>query len=321
MYDEALKRSDISLLFPEGDSEAMLFGRSALSEETSEQLSLYDLIDTTATDIGSFFTDDAAIILYRQKTFEDACSVEGLCELLKRILPFLTDIRELRRISHSADGVGDSYLYSISEIEIYTSLMELLHDELLPMAERFTSPAFIAFADRIRELTESDYYKNLTEQLSSLASRVRDIRSITVGVNLDRKLMPESAGVISVNSDRFKSGDFFERVKRLDFKKDEMTFMAELLPYGKDQSENQQIAMTNAVNNAIADLFKTSVKSWKRAVQYYVLDNTDFLLRMAPEIEFVIEGTRLISKLRDRGVTLCTPTSLQKKISSMQRAL
>lgn len=311
MINENLGKSSISLLFPDSSAGEHLYKGVGVDEETAYQLDLYSLLDVQSTEIGAFFTSDADVIRYRQKTFADVFENPELCDILKRTLPFLSDISELRRISSSADGVGDSYLYSISEIEIYTSLMDRLHDELLPLSEKLSSPAFIAFADRIHTLTESEYYKNLTEHLSLLASRVRDIQSITVGVNLDRRLMPESAGIISVNSDRFKSGEFFERVKRLDFKKDDMTFMADLVPYGRDQSENRQLAMTNAVNNAISDVFKSSVKSWKKAVQYYVLDNTDFLLRMIPEIEFIIEAEKLISKLKERGVTLCNPQILE----------
>ena len=306
---------DISLLFPEGASKS-LYSESGISEETAHQLDLYSLLDLHTTDFGAFFTSDPAVIRYRQKTFSDLCNIDGLCAVLSRMLPFLTDIKELRKMSSHGDGIGDSYLYSISEIEIYNSLMELLHEELLPLSDRFTSPAFISFAERIRTLTESDYYKELTEHLSELSSRVRDIRSITVGINLDRRLMPESAGVISVNSDKFKSGELFERVKRLDFKKDDMTFMAELLPYGKNQSENQRIAMTNAVNNAISEVFKSSVRSWKKSVQFYVLDNTDFLLRMVPEIEFLIEGASLIKRLSERGVTLCNPEIIESDSNS-----
>lgn len=304
---EDLNKTEISLLFPCGDNERFSSFCDGISEENALQLGLYDLLDIHSADIGDFFTADGETVKYRQRTFEDVLNIDGLCDVLRRILPFLTDIQELRKIRTSNDSVGDSYLYSISEIEIYTSLMELLHDELLPLSEKFISPAFTAFAHRVRTLTESDYYKKLTEHLMELSSRVRDIRSITVGVNLDRRLSPESMGVLSVNSEKFKSGEFFERVKRLDFKKDDMTFMAELLPYGKDQSENRQLAMTNAMNNAVSDVFKSSVRSWKNAVQYYVLDNTDFLLKMAPEIEFVIEGAKLISALKERNVPLCTP--------------
>lgn len=307
MNNDNLNGADISLLFPNTDSEKGLYASKGLSEETADQLDLYSLLDLRTLDIGAFFTEDPQVIRYRQLTVQDVVNCKDLCKVLRRILPFLTDIRELRKMSQSSDGIGDSYLYSISEIEIYNSLMELLRDELLPLADSFTSPAFIAFANRIKELTQSEYYKKLTENLSDLASRVRDIRSITVGINLDRRLAPESAGVLSVNSEKFKSGEFFERVKRLDFKKDEMTLMAELIPYSKEQSENQQLAMTNAVNNAVSDIFKSSVRSWKKAVQFYVLDNTDFLLKMEPEIEFLIEAQKLISMLKERNVPLCSP--------------
>ena len=35
------------------------------------------------------------------------------------------------------------------------------------------------------ELAESDYYKDLNAKLGELTNRVRDIKSVTIGVNLD----------------------------------------------------------------------------------------------------------------------------------------
>lgn len=297
----------IGLMYPDGLPDS--FGASdGLCDETAEQLELYSLIDVSSCRAGAFFTDNAEIIRYRQKTFADLEAHPEICDILSRMLPFLDDITQLRRLGASEGDAGDSYLYTISEIEIYTSLMQYLHDELLPLSDKVSSPALCALCARISELTEGEYFKDLTNGLSDLASRVRDIRSITVGVNLNRRLEPESAGVISVNSERFKSGDFFERVKRLDFKKDDMTFMAELIPYTKDQPENRRAALTNALNNAVTDVFKTSLKSWKKAAGSYVVENTDFLVRMIPEIEFACKATKLVIRLRELGCPLCTPT-------------
>ncbi len=296
---------NISLLYKDGIHPVSSDG---LSEEDSEQLELYELIDLHGSGFGGFFTTDIDTILYRQRMFADLSENPGLTQVLLKMTPFLSDITELRRMSSQSAAVGDAYLYSISEVEIYVSLMDLLRDELLPYRDKVSSPAFCAFIERISRLTESDYYKNLTEKMSELASRVRDIKSVTIGVNLDSRLSPSSAGVLSVNSEPFKSGDFFEKVMRLDFKKDDMTCIAELIPFRKGQSENQQLALTNAFNAGISEVFKSSVRSWKKAVSYYVVENTDFLLRMAPEIEFVTKGAELIEKLRARGCPLCTPT-------------
>ncbi|MCQ2424225.1 MAG: hypothetical protein MJ088_04945, partial [Clostridia bacterium] len=93
----------------------------------------------------------------------------------------------------------------------------------------------------------------------------------------------------------------------------EMTCIAPLVPYRKTMTENAQTAMENALYGAIGDVFKTSIKAWKKIVQMYVLENTDFLLRMLPEIEFVTKATELLCRLRDRGCRLSTPTLAPKE--------
>ncbi len=307
--DQEFKRpeadfSDISLLYPDINNTPSING---ITEYDAGRLELYELIDLRSSDIGDYFTNDPETIRYRQATLKDITENPELCRVLNRMLPFLNDITELRSLSEDTDSAGDSYLYSITEAEIYNSLIELLKEELLPYREKITSPAMTALCERISILAESDYYKTLSEKLSELSQRVRDIKSVTMGVNLDSRLQPVSAGVVSVNSESFRGGDFFERVMRLDFKKDEMTCIADLIPYSKNQSENRKAAMANAFNAAISDVFKSSLKEWKRACKYYVLENTDFLLRIAPEIEFLSKSAILISKLREIGCTLCTP--------------
>lgn len=296
--------SDISLIYPDASN---ITAHSGISEYDAGRLELYELIDLRSSDIGDYFTNDPETIRYRQQTLRDLTEIPELCRVLNRMLPFLNDIIELRSLSEDAESAGDSYLYSITEAEIYNSLIELLREELLPFRDRITSPAMTALCDRIGILAESDYYKTVSEKLSELSQRVRDIKSVTMGVNLDSRLQPVSAGVVSVNSESFHSGDFFERVMRLDFKKDEMTCIADLVPYTKNQSENRKAAMANAFNAAISDIFKSSLKDWKRACKYYVLENTDFLLKIAPEIEFLSKSALLINRLKDMGCTLCTP--------------
>ena len=278
-----------------------------LSDVTAEQLELYYLIDLKSSDIGSFFTSDIETIRYRQETFADMAENPDLARVLLKMLPLLGDITELRRMGSDHGDSTESYLYSITEVELYTSLMEHLKNGLLPIADSLKSRAFRRFAERIRHLTESEYYKELNEKLNELTKRVREIKSITVGVNLDSQLRPEHAGVLSINNEYFKSGEILDKILRLDFKNDEMTCIASLVPFRKNQSENQQMALSFAFNSAINEVFKTSIRSWRKVVQVYVLENTDFLIRMMPEIEFVVKAAELMTRLRDQGCRLCRP--------------
>ena len=302
--------SDISLLYP--DSETMRragAGESgaALPAATAEQLELYYLIDLKSSDIGSFFTADPETIRYRQETFADMTENPEIARTLLKMLPLLSDITELRRMGADTGASTESYLYSITEVELYISLMDHLKKGILPLKDKLQSRAFRALAERISLLTESEYYTELNRKLNELKKRVREIKSITVGVNLDAQLRPEHAGVLSVNNEYFKSGELLDRILRLDFKENEYTCIASLVPFRKNQSENQQLALSYAFNSAINEVFKTSIRSWKKVVQLYVLENTDFLIRMMPEIEFVVKASELMTRLAEKGVPLCRP--------------
>lgn len=302
--------SDISLLYPDADS----LRRHSLGEElakltsqTAEQLELYYLMDLKTCDFGSFYTADPDVILYRQSTFSDMLENPELAHILTKMIPLLNDITELRRMGAESAASTEAYLYSITEVEIYTSLLDLLKNNLLPLAPKFHSVAFRRFAERINVLTASEYYRDLNERLTELTSRVREIKSITIGVNLDSQLRADKAGVLSMNNEPFKSGELLDKMLRLDFKSDEMTCIAPLIPFRKGQADNQQLALANAFNGAINDVFRSSIRSWKKVIQMYVLENTDFLIRMMPEIEFVTKATDLLVKLKNKGCHLVPP--------------
>ena len=302
--------SDISLLYPDADSlrrHAAGEDIARMSQVTAEQLELYYLMDLKSCDFSSFYTADPEVILYRQSTFADMLDNPELTQVLLKMIPFLNDITELRRMGSDSAASTEAYLYSITEVELYTSLLDLLKTKLLPMAPRFKSTAFRRFAERINILTASEYYKDLNQRLTELTSRVREIKSITIGVNLDSQLRAEKAGVLSMNNEYFKSGELLDKMLRLDFKSDEMTCIAPLIPFKKGQSDNQQMALANAFNTAIGDVFRSSIKAWKKVIQMYVLENTDFLLRLMPEIEFVTKATELLQRLKAKGCHLCSP--------------
>ena len=182
------------------------------------------------------------------------------------------------------------------------------------MREKIKSEAFSALADFAIKLSGSEYYTELNKSLEALASRVHEVRSITVGVNLDNQLRPASAGVISINSEQFKSGKVLDKILRFSFKNDAFTCIADLSPFGKGQSENRQEALVGAFNSAIEEVFRSSAKGWRAVVGEYVLDSTDFLLRLLPEIEFVTKSAELVSKLSSHpGCRMTVPKICPKE--------
>ena len=301
----------VSLLYPSEESEIFHRNRANLpnvTEEVCDELGLNEIFMLKTSSLTDYFTTDEKVIAYRQSTVRDLLSIPELLETLSGIHPILDDIRELRRLDNENVTSADSFLYSITEIELYVSCLDALKRGFSGVKDRITSPAFKSLSDFVYELTESDYYRELNEKLASLSDRVHEVKSITIGVNLDRELRPESAGVIAINSEHFKSGKLLDKILRLSFKNDAFTCIANLSPFGKGQSDNKQEALIGAFNGAIEDVFRSSVKGWRNIVADYVMDNTDFLLKLLPEIEFVSRAAELITKLKEHpGCSITYP--------------
>ena len=305
----------LSLLYPTEESRARhADGKDVpdVSLDVCEELGLLNLISLKNSSLSHYFTKDPEVIAYRQATFAELERYPILVTVLGDVLPILSDIRELRRLDAEEAG-SESYLYSITEIELYISCIEALKTHLVPLKDTLESPAFRTLANVVYELCESEYYRDLNEDLARLSSRIREVRSITVGVNLDNELRPKDAGVISINAETFKSGKALDKILRMSFKNDAFTCIADIVPFDKGQSENRKEAMQTAFHSAIDRVFRSSVRAWRAIVGEYVLDNTDFLLRLLPEIEFVTRVCELTTRLTEAGYTLTRPKVYKKE--------
>lgn len=308
--------SKFSLIFPDEATQAAHYQGTDLPHIDMfvlEELGLCEIFELKNSDLNEYFTTDPTVIAHRNEVFGDMLNCPEISVTLNRLLPILNDIMELRRLEADV-GDAESYLESITEIELYISSLSTLNEGLMPIREKLASRAFQTLTDRINELVNSDYYAELNKKLSELTGRVRDIRSVTVGVNLDAQLRPSSAGVLSINPEPFRSGDVLEKILRLNFKEDEYTCIANLVPFSKKQSENQKTALALAFNSAINEVYKQSLRSWKKIVQSYVLENTDFLLNLLPEIEFLVKGTNLLRTLKERSLSLCVPVIAEQTV-------
>ncbi len=300
---------DFSLIYPTKQArDAHYSGKDipAIDMFTLEELGMSELISLKNSDLSEYFTTDDNVIRYRLEVFADMLANPSISSTLNSLIPILGDIMELRRLEADS-GDTASYLASMTEIELYISCIDVLNTGFSALKDNLKSRAYRAFAACIEELAESDYYKELNQKLSELTERVREIKSVTIGVNLDAQLRPKEAGVLSINPEAFRSGDVIEKILRLNFKDDQYTCIASLVPFGKKQNENQKTALALAFNSAINEVYKSSLHSWKKIVRSYVLDNTDFLLDLLLEIEFVVKGTAALERLSAKGCALCLP--------------
>lgn len=274
-----------------------------------DELGFSEFIDLKNGELSDFITQDAETIRYRNQMFFDVLNNPELFDMLTSLLPVLTDIIELRQMDADSDDTA-GYLSSIIEIELYISCIDLLAEKLGPASKKIKSQAFLSLWNHVNELANSEYYAELNKKLSELTERVREIKSVTIGVNLDAQLRPKDAGVLSINAETFHSGDALDKILRLNFKDDKYTCIANLVPFTKKQNDNQKTALSLAFTSAINDVYKSSLRSWKKIVQHYILENTDFLLSLIPEIELIIKASSMMRAISAKDLALCVPEIL-----------
>lgn len=295
-------RAAFSLLTPDGAPSCAM----KESADAAEALGFGRFFDLKNSTLAEHLTCDRETIEYRAECVRDLVSTPEALKALHDCIPVMSDITDLRRLGSGADS-ADEYLYGITEVELYISLLDILERDFLPLKERFSSRAMRDLAARAETLTTSDGAKEIREALSELSTRVGTVKSVTLGVNLDGRLFPESAGILALHGDKFRSPQGLERVLRLDFKQGERDFISPLSRTSKILSDHENEALRASLNSALAQMFKSSFKSWKRIIKTYVLENTDFLLGILPEIEFLTLACDFISRLETRGVTLTYP--------------
>ena len=121
--------SKFSLLWPDEDSRAAhMSGKDAPAIDmfVLEELGLDEILHLKSRDLCEFFTADPSVIAHRIDVFEDMMTFPELSTTLNRLIPILTDIMELRRLE-ADQGDSDSYLESLTEIELYISAVSTLH--------------------------------------------------------------------------------------------------------------------------------------------------------------------------------------------------
>ena len=92
--------------------------RPNISAEVIESIGLGDYLELKSAEISEFFTTDPETIRFRQKVFRDIKEVPEIGRALTSVFPILSDIIDLRRLDSAGGESTESYLPSITEIEL-----------------------------------------------------------------------------------------------------------------------------------------------------------------------------------------------------------
>jgi DNA mismatch repair protein MutS len=259
---------------------------------------------------------DPAVIVYRQEVLAD---FEESPELAAGLAVFLPRVAELVFFTETRRGEVSALrqvLWRLGELDLYVECILSLSSLL---TGRVRSSGLRALARLVEERREDPLFENLRRELPGLSEAVRRRSSVTIGVNLDERLRPVEAALLSINDRRIG----------------ERSLLARLLGRGGEESLKAIGPMhTNAAPSSVGappkaalplaplfqdldGLLQAVSRPIVRAIERYVRVNTAFLAAIAPEVGFYLGGRRLGELVRGAGL----PWSRPEVLPGEQRAL
>lgn len=253
-----------------------------------------------------YISTDPETLLYRQSLFGDILKIDGLSDFLTTFSERLRDYAPLMQEQPSAKD-GEQKMHNILVPTIYVELTRFICDSLSGYLDKVESQALTDLYAFVKNDMGSDEYKRLTQYYEKNSEKLRSVSSVTIGINLNAILEPKEAGLVSINSHEYKSGDMLDRILRMDFEKDEFHCVAPLVTLDKKLGYQDSQRVNFALLRAMSQVMNSGLAHCSSRCLRYAQKKLTVYFAMAESLEFVVEAIKRLRIFRDKKIPLCFP--------------
>lgn len=250
-----------------------------------------------------FFSCEPAVLEYRAELIAEIMDSEALQALVRDALPMIRDAYEMRKVLNHGDGSLESGLSGTRHIEQYLELVELFHDRL--NAIRPASAGLRRLKAEVDARCESEGYRALRRHLDELDTQIGQIKSISLGVNLNGSLQVTEAGLLGIHTKPFRHGNLMDKLRGRS--SDPMVCMSGFANVVKAGRDDERQALNAAVHRALESLFARVIRSWEPVINQFFHDETRFFVELLDDLRFLAAAVPFLCELRKAGCTLCRP--------------
>jgi hypothetical protein len=261
----------------------------------------------TVSNILGELNSNPAIIAYRQDTLYELLGLPGLVEQFSEVLPQLIELASTGR----SKGWGDSLplpqiAARLAELEIYLNCVETLWAALKNYGEgsQARSAALLGLRARLLQAREDSIYRNLIVELPRLRSRLSQASSVTLGINLDGQLRPESATLLSVNPERFSGkGGLMQRLLGERAASEALRGSTSLYP----ANENRPRTPEHELFRELERILEKVASPVAAALSRFTRVSSAWLAALEPEVAFYLGAVRLVHEMGQAGLAFSRP--------------
>ncbi|MBQ6412525.1 MAG: hypothetical protein IJI19_03485, partial [Ruminococcus sp.] len=276
---------------------------------------------------------DPEIIRYRHDVFEDFLRFPELRKAMTELTLKLSDLRDLERFQMDGDTSALwSLINRLREIDDYIDCINMIKATLNDLD--VTSKGMRDLREIVTDIARESGFDELKADIKDMMDKARRLKSVTIGVNLDKLLRPEFAGIVSLNDTKFTDSGILSRFKGFTDQKDDLHHGANLgegrryhatTPSSSKMSAGMVVTeatthniqlqdnatgkdpLSDAMRKQVTQIMRHTVNDLKSRIKKYVNVNGYSLISLMPEILFYNRWAELTEKLMATGMPLCKP--------------
>jgi len=285
-------------------------------------------------------TDHEEVIKYRCDVFEDFLNYPNLRENLTALLLKLKDLREIERFQKDTEASSLWQLINrLRELDGYADCITAIKETLEQIDVK--SAGLLKLREMVQAIYSDNGFTELKADITEMFSMVRDIKSITLGVNLDSLLRPKTVGVISINDKAFTDSGLLKKFMNFASNQSELNHGNDVSVFTHFHPANPSTAsfglgtavvgaqkelshfensgltgadpMSDALKKVVTDILKRTVNNLKSTLNKYVGNSGYTFITLMPEITFYIRFAELMDKIKAKGFNLCKAEILKSE--------
>jgi hypothetical protein len=277
-----------------------------------EDMGLGDLVRALALDrryqpyagrvLGTLVTDPA-VIRWRQAVLIDFVQNPALVESIAELLPRLGGLgKRQAMLGGRTRNLLLEVVDQLTGLELFCEMVERLGEALA--RAHLNAPPLIEARHSLAALRVEPDFQALQAELPALRAPLSDIHSLTIGINLDPELQPESAALLAIND--FRWSDAHSLLDRLIGRAEHAPSEPTLATLHRLPGEMDQRLLAPLYHD-LNKVMEQTAKPIARALERYTATGTVPLAGLEQELAFFAGASRLIARLRAQGIPCCLP--------------
>ena len=315
---------EFSLLYPQGFEPDC----QTLSEEACNDLSLELICDKLTEDtfehnviknIMMKVERNPQVIRYRADIFDDIVHFPKLREHIKDLLEQLAFLKELERsLKDTAAAPIWQLVNRLNELDIYINCISGINEAL--SENDIKSEGLKLLKDHVNSIYLESGFEHLKEDIKDLVNEVREVKSVSLGVNLDNLMRPVEVGIVSINTEPFTKTPLLSRFLNFATKDNQLEQGASFHGMTRFHTVSKvagEDPLTSNLTNVITEMLGLTVKRLKGKLSKYTNVSGYGLTKLIPEFLFYIRWADYINKMQELGIHVCKPEISDNKNRDM----